>query len=58
MLIGANGTGKSSIAGAIAIGLGGSPNVSYYRDSQTLYLLCDCHIFYRFWGVNQRYKAL
>lgn len=28
MLIGANGTGKSSIAGAIAIGLGGSPSVS------------------------------
>ncbi|KAG9096070.1 Structural maintenance of chromosomes protein 5 [Ceratobasidium sp. 370] len=27
MLIGANGTGKSSIAGAIAIGLGGSPNI-------------------------------
>ncbi|KAG8689456.1 Structural maintenance of chromosomes protein 5 [Ceratobasidium sp. 423] len=27
MLIGANGTGKSSIAGAIAIGLGGTPNV-------------------------------
>jgi recombinational DNA repair ATPase RecF len=29
MLIGANGTGKSSIAGAIAIGLGGTPNVSF-----------------------------
>ncbi|KAG8736572.1 Structural maintenance of chromosomes protein 5 [Ceratobasidium sp. 414] len=27
MLIGANGTGQSSIAGAIAVGLGGSPNI-------------------------------
>jgi hypothetical protein len=35
MLIGANGTGKSSIAGAIAIGLGGSPNVSILKKKNS-----------------------
>lgn len=57
MLIGANGTGKSSIAGAIAIGLGGSPGVGYPEPQLSSLHKTNIASSYRFWDDNRTFKV-